>query len=123
MPPFATLCQSALDAAVGRSVKARKVAGSTPSMATYFPLTWTRAASTSPAAVTSCTRRTAASLAAGSEVSETTRTSAVSSLPSGARLAVCGPLGGGDADAMGAGSIRPAEMSRSEAPAARPVSG
>src|ERR1017187_1177652 len=83
MPPSATLCHNAPAVAVGRSVKARNVVGSTPSIATYLPLTWTRAASTSRAAATPRTRPTAASLPAGSDVREMTKTSAASSLPGG----------------------------------------
>src|ERR1017187_7017511 len=57
MPPSATLPQNAPETAVGRSVKARNVVGSTPSVATYFPLTLIRAASIRPAATTPGTDR------------------------------------------------------------------
>src|ERR1039457_6871819 len=96
MPPSATLPQNAPETAVGRSVKARNVVGSTPSVATYFPLTLIRAASIRPAATTPGTRRTAASVPAGSDVPETTRTSAASSLPGGEVMAASG-----DEDARG----------------------
>src|ERR1700730_4208364 len=109
MPPSATLCQSAPDAAVGRSAKTRNVVGSTPSIATNFPLTWIRAASTNPAATTPGTRRTAASPRAGSDWREITSTSARSSLPSG-----LAPGGCAGSDPRGAGSIIVAELSRTE---------
>src|ERR1039458_9396257 len=102
MPPSATLPQNAPETAVGRSVKARNVVGSTPSVATYFPLTLIRAASIRPAATTPGTRRTAASVPAGSDVPETTRTSAASSLPGGEVMAASG-----DEDARGSGSAPP----------------
>src|SRR5450759_4647483 len=116
MPPSATLPQNAPETAVGRSVKARNVVGSTPSVATYFPLTLIRAASIRPAATTPGTRRTAASVPAGSDVPETTRTSAASSLPGGEVMAASG-----DEDARGSGSILVAERDSSESSTAGAV--
>jgi hypothetical protein len=84
MPPFATLCHSRFDEAVGRAEKERNCDGSTPSTAVSFPFTWILAASSDSAAVTRCSRAIFASACRGSAVGATTNRSAVRSLPSGA---------------------------------------
>ena len=83
-PPPATLLHSRLDAAVGRAANPRNADGSTPSIATYLPLTWILAASTDCAAVTPGSFRTCPATPGGSDVGATTSTSACSMRRSGA---------------------------------------
>src|ERR1022692_1518615 len=90
-PPAATLRHSLLDTAVGRAAKPRNVDGSTPSIATYLPLTWILAASTDCAATTPGSFLTSAAAPGGSPVGATTSTSACSMRRSGATASARAP--------------------------------
>src|SRR6266480_4875390 len=93
MAPFATLLHRAVSLAVGLAAKRRKADGSTPSTAASDPFTRTRAASTGSAARTSGRPRTLATVPAGSGSSDTTSTSAGSSLRAGAGEGELPPAG------------------------------
>src|SRR5215472_4475302 len=92
MPPPATFCHRTVDLAVGLAAYSRKVDGFTPSVATYPPLTRTRAASSRFAASTPGSLRMAAIVPVGSVVGATTSRSADRSLRSG-RTGGAGDLG------------------------------
>src|SRR2546429_9608771 len=93
MAPFATLLHRAVSIAVGLAAKRRKADGSTPSTAASDPFTRTRAASTGSAARTWGRPRTLATVPAGSGWSDTTSTSAGSSLRAGASEGELSPAG------------------------------
>src|SRR6266576_1829521 len=93
MAPLATLLHRAVSIAVGLAAKRRKAHGSTPSTAASDPFTRTRAASTGSAARTPGRPRTLATVPAGSGSSDTTSTSAGSSLRAGAGEGELPPAG------------------------------